>query len=88
MDVNDHRITIKNNGGKNSISGYMLYSSTGKKLFVFPKDAIINNNQEIIITSEENTGDYFWSDKKWNKTKGEIYELYDKYGVLIDMWEK
>lgn len=88
VDTKTQCVTIRNNGERQNISNYILYSTFGNEIYTFPNDSFIEADQTITICSEDGSGDYVWPEKKiWTKKKKDHCELYDPYGVLLDRFD-
>lgn len=84
IDKDAQTVTLKNNGSKTDISGYIIYSQRGSETFIFPPSSVVDAGQTFTVACTGGSGDFIWNDKKvWNAKKDDAATLYDKYGNVL-----
>ena len=82
IDKKAQTITIRNEGEKTDISGFMILSEKGGELFVFPEGTQIDPGQSLSVAAYGGVGDYIWDEeeKPWNSKKADAGILFDQFG--------
>lgn len=84
LDTKEQTITIKNSGRAADISGFMVYSTKGSELFVFPDGSSVAAGESVTVACEGRSGNYIWNEEKvWSKKKEDTAVLYDRYGNVL-----
>ncbi|MGX8705653.1 MAG: hypothetical protein ACSW8J_03645, partial [bacterium] len=80
-------ITLRGAATDCDMTGWSLYSETGKELYAFPDGYVIPANREITVGTLSSKGDYdlLWNEKKVvHKSKTDVITLYDGWGRTAD----
>ena len=80
-------ITLRGASTDCDMTGWSLYSETGKELYAFPDGYVIPANREITVgtLSSKRNYDLLWNEKKVvHKSKTDVITLYDGWGRTVD----
>lgn len=86
LDREEQCLSVKNNGTERiSLSGLIVYSEKGDRVFVYPEDTFIEPGAAVTLTGMKDDGVLKWPDVKKpfpKDNKGSVY-FYDAYGNLL-----
>jgi endonuclease/exonuclease/phosphatase family metal-dependent hydrolase len=92
VDLGDEVVIIKNNGNDVDMTGWTIVSKTGNQKYNFPESFILKSNTTVQIVSGQGkkgngksilkwSGSYIWNND------GDICEIYNDKGTLVDRFE-
>lgn len=87
IDKQTQTVTITNDGPGLDISGFMIFSSKGKELFVFPEGSYLAEGGTVTVACTPNSGDFVWPEEAvWHEEKNDTGILYDRYGAELGQY--